>query len=182
MLGYRTIRRILIAMAGATVVGVGVALLVLPGPGLVIIAVGLGVLGLEFAWARHWLRQMKATGGTVVDVIRNNVLGNGNNANGTDSAQEPDPSQASEFEAADADRRPAVSGAQQEGASQSAPCEHDVSPRSGSAEGARPVAGGSNCAERTGADASDSECSRGEGDGSQQQSRSRQSAQDVRAR
>jgi len=32
---------------------------VLPGPAVVVIPVGLGILALEFAWARHWLRKLR---------------------------------------------------------------------------------------------------------------------------
>ena len=37
----------------------GIAMLALPGPAVVVIPLGLGILALEFAWARHWLRRMK---------------------------------------------------------------------------------------------------------------------------
>ena len=39
---------------------VGVCMIVLPGPAFVVIPVGLGILGIEFAWARIWLRKAKA--------------------------------------------------------------------------------------------------------------------------
>jgi tellurite resistance protein TerC len=55
----RTARRIVVAVVGGTVVLVGVALLVLPGPAMLVIPIGLAVLGLEFAWARHWLRRLR---------------------------------------------------------------------------------------------------------------------------
>ena len=51
----RFARRWLIALAGISVVLVGVAMIVLPGPAIVVIPLGLGILGLEFAWARRWL-------------------------------------------------------------------------------------------------------------------------------
>ena len=35
-------------------------MIVLPGPAFVVIPVGLGILGLEFAWARIWLKKAKA--------------------------------------------------------------------------------------------------------------------------
>ena len=52
-------RRILVLVMGGTVIAIGMALLILPGPGIVIIVAGLGILGLEFAWARHWLRRAR---------------------------------------------------------------------------------------------------------------------------
>ncbi len=44
-----------VAVLGGALLLVGLALLVLPGPGMLVIPLGLGVLGLEFAWARRWL-------------------------------------------------------------------------------------------------------------------------------
>ena len=38
---------------------IGVALIVLPGPALVVIPLGLAILGVEFAWARRWLRKVR---------------------------------------------------------------------------------------------------------------------------
>lgn len=56
---YRVARRIVVATVGATVLAIGLALTVLPGPAFVVIPVGLALLGLEFAWARRWLRRLK---------------------------------------------------------------------------------------------------------------------------
>jgi len=56
---YRAARRVAIAVIGGTIVLLGVAMLVLPGPGLLTIVAGLAVLGLEFAFARRWLRRAK---------------------------------------------------------------------------------------------------------------------------
>ena len=58
-LTVRAVRRIAIAVIGATVVLLGVAMLVLPGPGLLTIIAGLGILGLEFAFARRWLQRAR---------------------------------------------------------------------------------------------------------------------------
>jgi tellurite resistance protein TerC len=58
-LTYRWARRIAVAIVGGTVLAIGLALLVLPGPALVVIPLGLAILGLEFAWARAWLRKVK---------------------------------------------------------------------------------------------------------------------------
>jgi tellurite resistance protein TerC len=49
---------------------VGFALIVLPGPAFVVIPVGLAILGLEFAWARRWLRKVKQRSSQVVDYFR----------------------------------------------------------------------------------------------------------------
>jgi tellurite resistance protein TerC len=45
---------------GGTVLVVGFAMIVLPGPAFVVIPAGLGILAIEFAWARSWLRKIKA--------------------------------------------------------------------------------------------------------------------------
>src|SRR5262245_64754016 len=56
----RIARRVAVGVIGSTVVAVGIAMLVLPGPGLVVIPAGLGILGLEFAFARRWLTRLRA--------------------------------------------------------------------------------------------------------------------------
>ncbi len=58
-LTYKWARRIAISIIGGSVLLVGLAMTVLPGPAIVVIPLGLGILGLEFAWARRWLRRAK---------------------------------------------------------------------------------------------------------------------------
>lgn len=53
-------KRLLIMIAGGTVLALGVAMIVLPGPAIIIIPAGLAILALEFAWARRWLRSIRA--------------------------------------------------------------------------------------------------------------------------
>lgn len=75
---YKLARRIVIAVVGGTIVLVGLIMLVTPGPGLIVIPAGLAILGMEFAWARHWLgkirekisRQSAATRGRRVEAHR----------------------------------------------------------------------------------------------------------------
>jgi tellurite resistance protein TerC len=67
---YKWARRIAIAVVGFTVLAIGVAMIVLPGPAFVVIPVGLGILSIEFAWARRWLRKVKEGGATLVDKMR----------------------------------------------------------------------------------------------------------------
>ncbi len=55
---YREARRAVILLVGASVLVVGLAMVVLPGPALLVIPLGLAILGLEFAWARRWLKDM----------------------------------------------------------------------------------------------------------------------------
>jgi tellurite resistance protein TerC len=57
---YAFAKRVVVTIVGFTVLAIGVAMLVLPGPAFVVIPVGLGILGLEFAWARRWLVKVRA--------------------------------------------------------------------------------------------------------------------------
>jgi len=45
--------------AGLAIVVIGVAMLPLPGPGTLIMALGLGVLSVEFTWARNALSKLR---------------------------------------------------------------------------------------------------------------------------
>jgi hypothetical protein len=56
---YKWARRIAISIIGGTVCLIGMMMIVLPGPALVVIPLGLGILGIEFAWARRWLGRVK---------------------------------------------------------------------------------------------------------------------------
>jgi len=56
---YRIAKRIAIGIVGGSVLVVGILMIVLPGPAFVVIPVGLGILSLEFAWARIWLKKVK---------------------------------------------------------------------------------------------------------------------------
>jgi Putative transmembrane protein (PGPGW) len=51
--------RLAVAIVGFTVTLLGVVMLVTPGPGWLVILLGLGVLGIEFVWARQLLRRLK---------------------------------------------------------------------------------------------------------------------------
>ena len=63
---YRFARRIAVTIVGSTVLLIGIAMIVLPGPAVVVIPVGLSILGLEFAWARRWLKKLKDKGQTLI--------------------------------------------------------------------------------------------------------------------
>jgi tellurite resistance protein TerC len=67
---YKWARRIVVAVIGGSVLVIGIAMVVLPGPAIIIIPLGLGILGLEFAWARIWLRKLRATATDVVNRVR----------------------------------------------------------------------------------------------------------------
>jgi tellurite resistance protein TerC len=62
---YRVAKRIAIGVVGGSVLLVGILMIVLPGPAFVVIPVGLGILSLEFAWARSWLQKIRDKAGTV---------------------------------------------------------------------------------------------------------------------
>lgn len=71
-LTYKVVRRIVVAVVGTTVLLLGVIMLVTPGPALVLIPAGLAILGLEFAWARYWLKKARRTISTQTAKIRGN--------------------------------------------------------------------------------------------------------------
>lgn len=58
-LTYKLIRRWTIFIVGMSVVIIGIIMFVTPGPAVIVIPAGLAILGIEFAWARHWLKVMK---------------------------------------------------------------------------------------------------------------------------
>jgi tellurite resistance protein TerC len=53
------VRRIAVLVVGLTILAIGVVMIVAPGPAIILIPVGLAILGLEFAWARLWLRRLR---------------------------------------------------------------------------------------------------------------------------
>ena len=55
----RQIRRLAVLVCGLTVVLIGLIMFVTPGPGLVVLPVGLGILAIEFVWARRLLAQVR---------------------------------------------------------------------------------------------------------------------------
>ena len=57
--GYRLVRRFVVFVLGVSVLSVGLAMLLLPGPAFVVIPAGLGILALEFEWARRLLRRVR---------------------------------------------------------------------------------------------------------------------------
>lgn len=64
---YKWARRCAIALVGGTVVLIGILMIVFPGPAIVVIPAGLAILSLEFAWAKQWLRRIKATSNSVMN-------------------------------------------------------------------------------------------------------------------
>ncbi len=58
---YKTARRAAIAVLGGTIIAIGIVMIVAPGPALIVIPIGLAVLGIEFAFARRWLKSLRET-------------------------------------------------------------------------------------------------------------------------
>ncbi len=56
---YKLAKRVAITVIGVSILGVGIVMIIAPGPALVLIPVGLAILGLEFAWARLWLKRLR---------------------------------------------------------------------------------------------------------------------------
>ena len=56
---YKLAKRLAITVIGVSILAVGIVMIVAPGPALVLIPVGLAILGLEFAWARLWLKRLR---------------------------------------------------------------------------------------------------------------------------
>lgn len=66
----RVARRIAIGVIGGSVIALGLAMVVLPGPALLVLPAGLAILGLEFAWARRWLRRLREKSQELADRYR----------------------------------------------------------------------------------------------------------------
>ena len=62
----RHVRRLIVGVIGVTVLLIGVAMIVLPGPAVVVIPAGLGILAVEFTWARRLLAHLKKRGSRVL--------------------------------------------------------------------------------------------------------------------
>jgi tellurite resistance protein TerC len=84
-IAYRLARRIVITVVGFTVLAIGIAMIALPGPAFIVIPVGLGILGLEFAWARRWLKQAKEK----AEAVARSVTKSGSDSNSTPSSSNP---------------------------------------------------------------------------------------------
>ena len=77
-IAYKTARKIVIAVVGVTIVIVGIALIITPGPAMLVIPAGLAILGLEFAWARRWLKKLRQHAAAVVNKAQGSAEKNNN--------------------------------------------------------------------------------------------------------
>lgn len=56
---YKVAKRIVVTVVGLSILVIGIVMIIAPGPALILIPVGLAILGVEFAWARHWLKRLR---------------------------------------------------------------------------------------------------------------------------
>lgn len=56
------VRKLVVGVIGALLVVLGTILLFIPGPGLLLLAAGVGLLSLEFDWAKKLLRRGRGRG------------------------------------------------------------------------------------------------------------------------
>ena len=68
-------RRVIVMVAGFTVLLVGIALIVLPGPATLVIPLGLAILATEFVWASRLLVRFKRKTRQLTDAISRKVPG-----------------------------------------------------------------------------------------------------------
>ena len=61
--------RLTVAIVGFIVTLLGVVMLATPGPGWLVIRLGLGVLGVEFVWARRLLGRLKTGGAELIPSV-----------------------------------------------------------------------------------------------------------------
>ncbi len=66
----RHARRLVVLVVGLTVLAIGIAMIVLPGPAFIVIPMGLGVLSMEFVWARVWLARVRSMADAAAQRLR----------------------------------------------------------------------------------------------------------------
>ena len=66
----RVLRRVAVLAGGGALLAIGVAMIVLPGPAVVVIPAAIGVLAIEFEWARRWLRSIRAGAAQATNALR----------------------------------------------------------------------------------------------------------------
>lgn len=58
-LTLKSIKKIIVAVIGFTILCIGISMIVLPGPAFILIPLGLAILATEFVWAKKLLDKMK---------------------------------------------------------------------------------------------------------------------------
>lgn len=66
----RVLRRVAVLLGGGALLAIGVAMIVLPGPAVVVIPAAIGVLAIEFEWARRWLRSIRSGAARATSALR----------------------------------------------------------------------------------------------------------------
>ena len=57
---YKSVRRYVIFIIGATIILLGVVMIATPGPAIIVIPFGLAILATESIWARKLLKKFKS--------------------------------------------------------------------------------------------------------------------------
>ena len=70
----RVLRRVAVLVGGGALLTIGVAMIVLPGPAVVVIPAAIGVLAIEFEWARRWLRSIRAGAARATNALRGRMV------------------------------------------------------------------------------------------------------------
>lgn len=60
----RHLKKILVLIIGGTILLLGIVFIVLPGPALLLIPLGLGILAIEFSWAKRFLKKAQNVAGS----------------------------------------------------------------------------------------------------------------------
>jgi tellurite resistance protein TerC len=55
----QTVKKVFLLAAGSTIILIGAIMVFLPGPGVFIMILGLGLLAIEFVWARVWIKKIQ---------------------------------------------------------------------------------------------------------------------------
>ena len=65
----KQVRRIFLIVAGFTLLLLGIAMIFTPGPGTPVILLGLGLLAVEFVWARRLMDRIKRETARLKDAL-----------------------------------------------------------------------------------------------------------------
>ena len=69
----RPVRRVIIFTIGGTIFLFGVIMIIAPGPAFIVLPLGLIILGVEFAFARRWLKKIKAAAKNATNRVKNGI-------------------------------------------------------------------------------------------------------------
>ena len=63
------VRRVFLIVAGFTLLVLGIIMIFTPGPGTPVILMGLGLLAVEFVWAKRIMKRVKHEGTRLKDIL-----------------------------------------------------------------------------------------------------------------